>query len=152
MLNATVGLHFGWRLIDYYLHTVGNGVLAQHHVNTTMLVMHVKEWYPTVQDLVRITGVNRSAVSRYVAELIREGLVAETIDPDDRRRRLLIPTAKGKEKNRQVVEFIKDSLQRTVRSYHRYNNGDGPPLGSKSCMIKMAERHRASLLGDAEAK
>ena len=51
---------------------------------------------PTMTELCKATGRPKSSVSRYVSWQIEQGFVEEVIDPNDRRRRLLKQTRKGK--------------------------------------------------------
>jgi len=64
-------------------------------VALTMAFLHNRGMNPTLTDLCRATGLPKATVSRYVSWQLKQGLSKEVIDPQDRRRRVLMRTEKG---------------------------------------------------------
>lgn len=51
----------------------------------------------TVTQIARDTGISKTTVSRAVTSLMTNGLLREQMDPEDGRKRLLLPTESGTE-------------------------------------------------------
>jgi DNA-binding MarR family transcriptional regulator len=85
-----------WRLIHLSVHRYGSGPTGQALVVMTIVLLDEVGYHTTVAELAEITGMPKSNVSRYVNTEMRSGFLEEVIDPADRRRRRLIPTAAGR--------------------------------------------------------
>jgi DNA-binding MarR family transcriptional regulator len=85
-----------WRILHLLTARYGNHPMGQLLVALTMLFLNLRGMPPTLTDLCAATGLPKASVSRYVSWQLSEGLVTEKIDPNDRRRRLLVQTAAGK--------------------------------------------------------
>lgn len=59
----------------------------------TIIMLHDLGYEPTVSDLIRLTGIPKSSVSRYVSREMELGFLEEYVDPADRRQRRLRATA-----------------------------------------------------------
>ena len=86
---------------QYASHPTGQFLIA-----FTMNILHERGYSPTINELCRVTGLPISSASRYVSWQIYNGYVKEVIDPNDRRKRLLEQTAKGKTEMRQLVRHL----------------------------------------------
>ena len=84
-----------WRFLHLSVGRYGNHPLGQFLVVLTMVFLHDRGMDPTLTDLCKATGLPKATVSRYVSWQLREGLLEEAIDPNDRRRRVLLWTEKG---------------------------------------------------------
>jgi DNA-binding MarR family transcriptional regulator len=58
----------------------------------------------SVNQLLDILKITKQSLSRVLGQLLREGLIVQTTDVKDRRRRLLRLTAKGENLERQLTE------------------------------------------------
>jgi DNA-binding MarR family transcriptional regulator len=71
-----------------------------------MVFLNERGMPPTLTDLCEATGLPKASVSRYVSWQLSEGLVKESIDPNDRRRRFLVQTRKGKAEWRWQIQQL----------------------------------------------
>ena len=85
-----------WRILHLMLSRYGSHPMGQLLVALTMVFLNERGMPPTLTDLCRATGLPKSSVSRYVAWQIDQGLAKETVDPNDRRKRYLVQTPKGR--------------------------------------------------------
>lgn len=86
-----------WRILHLLTARYGNHPMGQLLVALTMVFLNQRGQPPTMTELCRATGLPKASVSRYVSWQIRNGLVEEVIDCDDRRQRRLVQTPKGHE-------------------------------------------------------
>ena len=85
-----------WRILHLLTARYGNYPMGQLLVALTMVFLNERGMPPTLTDLCKATGLPKASVSRYVSWQLSQGLAKETVDPKDRRRRLLVQTRKGK--------------------------------------------------------
>ena len=116
-----------WRVIHMYMARYGSIPLGQMLVELTTLVLNELGRPPTVTDLCEATGLPKSSISRYISAQMSQGMVAEVIDPNDRRRRKLVLTEKGKDERRWQVRHVKKILE-DVRTWDEKNLGGNLPL------------------------
>jgi DNA-binding MarR family transcriptional regulator len=100
-----------WRLIHLYMARDGSIPLGQMLVELTTILLNELGRPPTVTDLCEATGLPKSSISRYISSQMAQGMVAEVIDPNDRRRRKLVLTDKGKEERRWQVKSVRKLLE-----------------------------------------
>lgn len=106
-----------WRILHLITARYGNHPMGQTLVALTMVFLNEQGLPPTLTDLCEATGLPKATVSRYVSWQIREGLCEEHIDPADRRRRLLIQTAKGKGEWEWQIEELGTVFADAARMY-----------------------------------
>jgi DNA-binding MarR family transcriptional regulator len=85
-----------WRMVYMSVHRYGSPSTGELLIVMTIALLHKAGYDPTIPELVEITGLNKSNVSRYVSRQIKEGFLTEVVDPQDRRRRRLHSTQLGK--------------------------------------------------------
>ena len=68
----------------------------------------------TVSDLLRILAITKQSLSRVLGQLVEEGFVVQEQDQEDRRRRLLTLTEKGRLLERDLTER---QMARVARAY-----------------------------------
>jgi DNA-binding MarR family transcriptional regulator len=68
----------------------------------------------TVSDLLRILAITKQSLSRVLSQLVEEGFVVQRQDSEDRRRRLLTLTDKGRSLERDLTER---QMARIARAY-----------------------------------
>ncbi len=95
-----------WRILHMMVCQYGSHPTGQFLIAFTMNILHERGYSPTINELCRVTGLPISSASRYVSWQISNGYVKEIIDPNDRRKRLLEQTAKGKTEMRQLVRHL----------------------------------------------
>lgn len=116
-----------WRIIHLYMARYGSIPLGQMLVELTTVVLNELGRPPTVTDLCEATGLPKSSISRYISTQMTQGMVAEVIDPADRRRRKLILTDKGKEERRWQVKEVRKVLE-NVRAWDEKSQDGKQPL------------------------
>jgi DNA-binding MarR family transcriptional regulator len=126
-----------WRILHLITSRYGNYPMGQTLVALTMVFLNERGMPPTLTDLCEATGLPKASVSRYVSWQIREGLCEEHVDPEDRRRRLLVQTNKGQEEwNWQLKEL--GQVFNEVASMHSdlANTHDGMSAGNLLKLMK----------------
>lgn len=86
-----------WRMLSLAVHRYGSSPSGQLLVVISLIILDRYGYQPTVTELADINQLPKSSTSRYVAAEMNAGMLEEFIDPHDRRRRRLRPTAKAKE-------------------------------------------------------
>lgn len=84
--------------------------LAQCHL--LLVVAQGKGGGTAPSDVATTLGLDLSTVSRVADGLVRQNLLVREVDPADRRRNLLFPTAAGKE----LVRFINQGMNTYART------------------------------------
>lgn len=105
-----------WRIMQMFLSRYGSVPLGQLLVSMTTIVLNEMGRAPTVTELCEATGLPKSSISRYISAQMEKGTVVETIDPQDRRRRMLSQTDTGKTERRWQVRQIRKILE-SVRDW-----------------------------------
>jgi DNA-binding MarR family transcriptional regulator len=100
-----------WRITHMFMARYGSVPLGQMLVDLTTVVLNELGRPPTVTDLCEATGLPKSSISRYVSAQMTQDMIAETIDPSDRRRRKLVLTEKGKDERQWQVQHIRKILE-----------------------------------------
>lgn len=95
-LTAEAQMALFWRILHLLTARYGNYPMGQLLVALTMVFLNERGTPPTMTEICAATGLPKSSVSRYVSWQLDQGLAREQIDPDDRRQRRLVQTAKGK--------------------------------------------------------
>ena len=95
-----------WRILHLLIARYGNNPMGQLLVALTMVFLNERGMPPSLTDICEATGLPKASVSRYVTAQIKNGLVTEEIDPNDRRRRYLKQTEKGKREWSWQIEQI----------------------------------------------
>lgn len=109
-----------WRIIHLYMSRYGSIPLGQMLVELTTTVLNELGRPPTVTDLCDATGLPKSSISRYISAQMKSGMVAEVIDPNDRRRRKLVLTDKGLTERRWQVKQVRKIID-NVMSWDQKN-------------------------------
>ncbi len=110
-----------WRILHMLIARYGNQPMGQALVVLTMVFLNDRGMPPTMSQLCEATGLPKASVSRYVSTQIKQGLVKEMIDPNDRRRRLLVQTEKGKEEWRWQIKTLDRIFAETDARVNQYD-------------------------------
>ena len=119
-----------WRIMHMIVGRYGNYPLGQVLVALTMVFLNDRGKPPTLTELCEATGLPKASVSRYVSWQISQGYAREKLDPEDRRRRLLVQTPAGrKEWEWQVAQLEElfrdiDDLEGRVRAGGRHRTAE----------------------------
>ena len=100
-----------WRVMQMFLARYGSVPLGQLLVSMTTVVLNELGRAPTVTELCEATGLPKSSISRYISAQMEQNVLTETIDPHDRRRRLLSQTDAGKAERRWQVRQMRKILE-----------------------------------------
>jgi len=116
-----------WRIMHMFMARYGSVPLGQMLVDLTTVVLNELGRPPTVTDLCDATGLPKSSISRYVSAQMSQDMLAEIIDPSDRRRRKLVLTEKGKDERQWQVQQIRKILEE-VKSWDEKSRKPGHAL------------------------
>ena len=86
-----------WRMIYMSVHKYDSHPTGELLTVMTIALLHKVGYNPTISDLVEMTQLKKTTVSRYVSRQMKEGFLTEVVDPKDRRRRRLHSTQLGKD-------------------------------------------------------
>lgn len=125
VFNSAGQMVIFWRILHLITGTYGNYPAGQLLIALTMVFLHQRGMNPTLSDLCKATGLPKATVSRYVSWQLKEGLAEEIIDPNDRRRRILLQTDKG----RAAWRWQAEQLRKLFREVHEW---DVPDFGTGS--------------------
>ena len=100
-----------WRVMHMYMHRYGSIPLGQMLVELTTIVLNELGRPPTVTDLCETTGLPKSSISRYISAQMSQQMVEELIDPNDRRRRKLVLTEKGRAERAWQIKEIRKIIE-----------------------------------------
>ena len=116
-----------WRMLGLAVGRYGSYPTGQLLTVMTIMLLDEAGEHASITELVKITMLPKSSVSRYVAMEMKSGFLEEVIDPVDRRRRYVRPTEKAKEERKwhahKVEEII--ALSRERQSIKVGNSGSG---------------------------
>ena len=142
-----------WRIIHMYMARYGSIPLGQMLVELTTLVLNELGRPPTVTDLCDATGLPKSSISRYISAQMAQGMVAEVIDPNDRRRRKLVLTDKGKDERRWQVKHVRAILE-DVRAWDEKSQASNQPLDPdlEFDRMKLATANAPEMIGRKRKK
>ncbi len=130
-----------WRILHQLITRYGNQPMGQPLVILTMVYLNARGMPPTMTQLCQATGLPKASVSRYVFSQIEAGLVKEMMDPNDRRRHLLVPTKKGRAEWRRQVRQM-DQIFAEVEDQLREFQGEDDPRHGEELLARMTERTR----------
>lgn len=116
-----------WRMLQLFLARYGSVPLGQLLVGITNTVLNELGRAPTVTELCEATGLPKSSISRYISAQMEQGVITESIDPRDRRRRMLEQTEDGKTERRWQVKQMRRILE-DVRAWDEGRVSRGEPL------------------------
>ena len=137
-----------WRWIALAVHSYGSAPSGQLLVVATMILLDRVGYRPTVTELAAITQLPKSSISRYVAAEMNAGMIEEFIDPHDRRRRRLRPTAVA-EKER---EWHSNQLMETFREITRHAATDAADLPGPETVVSLLTRLNRELIDLSRAR
>lgn len=100
-----------WRMLQVLMARYGSVPLGQLLVGMTATVLNEMGRAPTVTELCEATGLPKSSISRYISAQMDQGVLFETIDPQDRRRRMLDQTDAGKAERRWQIRQMRKILE-----------------------------------------
>ncbi len=127
-----------WRILHLLVARYGNAPMGQTLVALTMIFLNERGMPPTMTELCQATGLPKASVSRYVSWQLSHGLVKEVIDPEDRRRRLLVQTAKGKKEWRWQVKQIQQVFDEVDELIQGFSTG-GDTRDARDMLSQMKE-------------
>lgn len=121
-----------WTSAYLAVHRYGGNPSGEVLLVMTILMLDQVDQHVTMSELAQITGLPKSNVSRYVSDQLKTGHLTEEIDPADRRRRVLLPTAAGREEQK----WHQDRLLRLTKLK---NAAQGQPGGNVDLVATLME-------------
>ncbi|TDJ44969.1 MAG: MarR family transcriptional regulator [Gammaproteobacteria bacterium] len=142
-----------WRIIHMYMARYGSIPLGQMLVELTTVVLNELGRPPTVTDLCDATGLPKSSISRYISAQMTQNMVAEIIDPNDRRRRKLVLTDKGSDERRWQVKHVRKILEE-VKNWDDKSQKSKQPLDAdlEFERMKLANANSPEMVGRKRKK
>jgi len=110
-----------WRWLNLSVHRYGSTPTGQTLAVLTIVLLSDLGYHPTVTELAEITGLPKSTISRYVSFEMSAGFLEEYIDPADRRRRMLRPTAAAAAER----EWHRGQIRQAYREITAWHPGKG---------------------------
>jgi DNA-binding MarR family transcriptional regulator len=95
-----------WRFMHLSVHRYNGSLTGEVLVVLTILLLDRANANPTISELADMTRLPKSNISRYVSNQLKIGHLTEQIDPEDRRRRILMPTEAGRKELKWVQTQI----------------------------------------------
>lgn len=142
-----------WRIMHMYMARYGSIPLGQMLVELTTIVLNEMDRPPTVTDLCDATGLPKSSISRYISAQMTQGMVAEVIDPNDRRRRKLVLTDKGKDERRWQVKHVRKIMEDVqVWDEKTQKNGGAVDPDIEFERMKLANMNAPEMIGKKRKK
>ena len=124
LLTAEAQMAILWRILHLMVSRYGNHPMGQVLVALTMIFLNDRGKPPTLTDICEATGLPKASVSRYVSWQLSQGFAKEKLDPEDRRRRLLVQTAKGRKEWEWQVEQMEAIFQDIDELDYRLRDGN----------------------------
>lgn len=117
-----------WSFAYLSVHRYGGSPSGEVLMVLTILMLDQAGEHVTMSELAQITGLPKSNVSRYVSDQVRIGHLQEHVDPRDRRRRVLQPTAAGKAEQAWMLDQL-NALSRLKQDRFGGQDADGSLVG-----------------------
>jgi DNA-binding MarR family transcriptional regulator len=130
-----------WRILHMMVIRYGNQPMGHALVVLTLVYLNERGMPPTMTQLCKATGLPKASVSRYVSSQIKQELIKERVDPEDRRRRMLVLTSKGKTEWRWQVKQM-DRIFSEVEDQLAVFRGAGDPRRAEELFELMSQRTR----------
>lgn len=116
-----------WRFLQLFMARYGSVPLGQLLVGMTATVLNELGRSPTVTELCEATGLPKSSISRYISAQMEQSIVYESIDPQDRRRRMLAMTEEGRAERKWQIRQMRRILE-DVRAWDAERAAEGGGL------------------------
>ena len=128
-----------WRMIYFTINRYDGNPTAELLTMLTISVLNNVGYGPTITDLVELTGLEQSSVSRYVARGLEAGLLAENIDPEDRRLRHLHTTAVGKKMGAEYEKQMLKTARESTDAIRGKGKSKNPVQDLKNILLGIRE-------------
>lgn len=129
-----------WSFVYLSVHRYGGNPCGEVLLVLTIMLLDEAGQNVTMSELADVTGLPKSNVSRYVSDQLRIGHLSEKIDPTDRRRRVLHPTAAGREERR----WMMDQLRALSRVKQEAQAKDDEPVDMLNVLTRLIRELRPS--------
>ena len=141
-----------WRIMHLYMSRYGSIPLGQMLVELTTVVLNELGRPPTVTDLCEASGLPKSSISRYISAQMTRDMIAEVIDPKDRRRRKLVLTEKGLDERRWQVKQVRKIIEDVKGWDQKVRAGQQLDPDLELERMKLVNAHRPELVGRRRKK
>ena len=124
-----------WRMLFTAVNRYDSSPTPELLTLMTINLFHEADYGPTITEVVELTGLEQSSVSRYVAHALKSGLMTETIDPIDRRLRRLRPTVKGRRKGAAHEQEMLKTARLSTEAYRGKGESKNPVQDLKNILL-----------------
>ncbi len=124
-----------WRMLFTAVNRYDSSPTPELLTLMTINLFHEADYGPTITEVVELTGLEQSSVSRYVAHALKSGLMTETIDPIDRRLRRLRPTVKGRRKGAAHENEMLKTARLSTEAYRGKGESKNPVQDLKNILL-----------------
>lgn len=126
-----------WRMLYFTINQYEGNPTAELLTLITINLLNDVGCKPTITDLVDLTGLEQSSVSRYVARALKTGLLAEVIDPEDRRLRHLSGTAMGRKKGAAYEKKMIEAARLSTDAFRGKGKSKDPVQDLKNILLEI---------------
>ena len=124
-----------WRMLFSAVNGYDSSPTPELLTLMTINLFHEADYGPTITEVVELTGLEQSSVSRYVAHALKSGLMTETIDPIDRRLRRLRPTVKGRRKAAAHEKEMLNTARLSTEAFRGKGESKNPVQDLKNILL-----------------
>jgi DNA-binding MarR family transcriptional regulator len=124
-----------WRMVYMSVHRYGSNPTGELLTVMTIALLHQADYDPTSAELAEITGLPKTSVSRYVSRQMRKGYLTEVVDPQDRRRRRLQPTTKGRKEEQWHQKQTQDLARLSSEALRGLGKSKDPVSDLKNILL-----------------
>ena len=133
-----------WRMVYTTVHRYGSNPTGALLTVMTVLLLDRAGYSPTTADLVEITGLPKSSVSRYVSRQMKAGYLTEVVDPQDRRRRFLRPTPKARKHRKWHQDHTRKMARLSSEALRGLGESKDPVADLKNILLGINESFASS--------
>ena len=126
-----------WRMLYFTINKYEGNPTAELLTLITINLLNDVGCGPTITDLVDLTGLEQSSVSRYVARALNMGLLTEVIDPEDRRLRHLSATAMGRKKGAAYEKKMIETARLSTDAFRGKGKSKDPAQDLKNILLEI---------------
>ena len=126
-----------WRMLYTAKRRYSSNSTAELLTFMTINLMDQAGYRPTISELVELTGLEKSAVSRYVSGAIEKGFLTEVMGPKDRRLRRLRPTAMGRKIGASHRRKMLETARLSTEALRGKGNSKDPVTDLKDILLDL---------------
>ena len=128
-----------WRMVYMSVHRHDSSPTGELLTVMTLALLGEAGHRATVSELVELTGLPKSSVARYISRQIKKGFISEVVDSEDRRRRKLTPTEKGRQEEQRIRKHVQEVARLTGTALRGKGESRDPVADLKKILLEINE-------------